>query len=160
MCYYSYAMKILVVSDSHGNDEILQELYSQYPNMDYYLHAGDSQSSSMVIYPFDSVLGNCDYYDFDRCRRIKTSVGDIFMKHFPTLRSNEAKDVKIFIHGHTHKNALYIDNDGLITLCPGSISRPRDGTIGSYVIINIENERIEIKVIEAETNNILKLLNL
>ena len=82
------------------------------------------------------------------------------MKHFPTLHNNEAKNVKIFIHGHTHRNELYMDNDGLITLCPGSISCPRDGTIGSYAIINIENEQIEIKVIEAETNNVLKLLNL
>ena len=153
-------MKILVVADSHGNDEILQDLYSQYPTMDYYLHAGDSQSSSMVIYPFDSVLGNCDYYDFDRCRRIPTPKGYLFMKHFPGISDKEKEGVSIFIHGHTHRNSLSVDKDGLITLCPGSITLPRDGTIGTYAIISIDSEHIEIQIIEAGTKNILKKMKL
>ena len=147
-------MKFLVASDSHGNDEILQDLYSQYPNMDYYLHAGDSQSSSMVIYPFDSVYGNCDFYDFDRCRRIKTPLGDVFMKHFPTLNSIEAKGVKFFIHGHTHRYSLK-EEDGIIIICPGSISIPRDGTIGTYVIMDIDEKGAEINVYELNSKNIL-----
>ena len=150
-------MKFLVVSDSHGNDEILQELYSQYPNMDYYLHAGDSQSSSMVIYPFDSVLGNCDYYDFDRCRRIKTPLGDVFMKHFPTLRSDEAKDVRFFIYGHTHRYKLE-EEDGIIYICPGSVSLPRDGTLGTYIIIDINEEEAVIEVYELGSKNVLSSL--
>ena len=150
-------MKFLVVSDSHGNDEILQDLYSQYPNMDYYLHAGDSQSSSMVIYPFDSILGNCDYYDFDRCRRIKTPLGDVFMKHFPTLRNDETKDVRFFIYGHTHRYKLK-EEDGIIYICPGSVSLPRDGTLGTYVIMNIEEEKATIEVYELGSKNILSSL--
>ena len=152
-------MKILVVSDSHGNDGILVDLYEQYPKMDLYLHAGDSQSSTMAIYPFDSVQGNCDYYDFDRCRRVITPQGYLFMKHYPSLNAKEKEGVKIFIHGHTHRNTLYIE-DGIITLCPGSLSHPRDGTLGSYATIEINEEKIEINIIELETKTILKRMKL
>ena len=147
-------MKILVVSDSHGNDGILMDLYNQYPKMDYYLHAGDSQSSSMAIYPFDSILGNCDYYDFDRCRKIYTPMGYLFMKHYPNITDKEKEGVKFFIHGHTHRFSLYKEKD-LICLCPGSVTHPRDGSLGSYAIIEISESKAEITIYELETKNIL-----
>ena len=147
-------MKILVVSDSHGNDEILKDLCNQYPKMDYYLHAGDSQSSMMAIYPFDSVEGNCDYYSFDRCRKIYTPTGYLFMKHYPVLNSKEKEGIKFFIHGHTHRYALY-KSDNIITICPGSVTHPRDGTIGSYAIMDINEEETTITIYELETKNIL-----
>lgn len=147
-------MKILVVSDSHGNDNVLMDLYTQYPNMDYYLHAGDSQSSSMAIYPFDSVLGNCDFYDFDERRKIYTPQGYLLMKHHPLIWGKEKEDIKFFIHGHTHKYELRKEND-LIILCPGSLSRPRDGTDGSYAIMEINEDKSVITIYELETKNIL-----
>lgn len=152
-------MKILVVSDTHGNDSILFDLYKQYPNMDYYLHAGDSQSSSMAIYPYDSILGNCDFYYFDRLRKIYTPKGYILMKHFPTINSKEMEDVKFFIHGHTHRYELKEEN-GLIIICPGSPTLPRDGTNGTYVIMDINDKYAEITVIELETKNILTSLKI
>ena len=70
-------MKILIASDSHRNDEILYQLVSEYPNMDLYLHAGDSQSFPEGIYPFDSCQGNCDSYPFDEKRLLRTEAGNI-----------------------------------------------------------------------------------
>ena len=147
-------MKILVVSDSHGNDGLLMDLYHQYPNMDLYLHAGDSQSSSMAIYPFDSVEGNCDFYNFDLRRKIYTPKGYLLMKHYPSISDKESEDIFLFIHGHTHKYELYSKN-GLITLCPGSLSRPRDGTDGSYAIIDINDVESTIVIYALHTKNIL-----
>ena len=147
-------MKILVVSDSHGNDKILQDLYKQYPEMDYYLHAGDSQSSTMAIYPFDSVEGNCDFYDFDRCRKIYTPMGYLFMKHYPVLNSKEREDIKFFVHGHTHRYAIYEEN-GVIVLCPGAISYPRDGSEGSYAIMDIHKNETNITICDLESKKIL-----
>ena len=49
-------MKILLVSDTHGHDEIYEELYRIYPKMDLYLDAGDSETEQMFICPFLSVL--------------------------------------------------------------------------------------------------------
>ena len=59
-------MKILLVSDTHGNNVALDALVKKYPNMDLYLHCGDSESDEYSIYPFRSVKGNCDYFgDFN-----------------------------------------------------------------------------------------------
>ena len=147
-------MKILVVSDSHGNDGLLMDLYHQYPNMDLYLHAGDSQSSSMAIYPFDSVEGNCDFYNFDLRRKIYTPKGYLLMKHYPSISDKEKEGVFLFIHGHTHKYELS-EKNGLITLCPGALSRPRDGTDGSYAIIDINDVESTIIIYALDTKNIL-----
>lgn len=153
-------MKILAVSDSHGRDDILLDLYTMYPKMDYYLHAGDSQSVSYNIFPFDSVLGNCDYYgDFPSFRRIKTSIGDIFIKHTPGINSKDKNGTKIFIYGHTHINELK-EIEGIIYLNPGSVSRPRDGSLGSYAIIEIKDNEAEITIYELGTKSILKRMKL
>lgn len=148
-------MKLLVVSDTHGQNEILKELYKEYPSMDYYLHAGDSNTHENELLPFEAVQGNCDYFDFNQRRLIRTPIGNILMKHHPYVTRNEIEDVKIFIHGHTHR--YEIDNsNGLIIMCPGSTSHPRDDSIGSYAIIEIENNILDIKIIELETKFTLK----
>lgn len=152
-------MKFLLVSDSHGNDQILRDLVEQYPNMDYYLHAGDSQSSSMAIYPFDSVEGNCDFYNFDRCRRINTPRGYLFMKHFPNMSNKEKEGVSIFVYGHTHRYKVFVE-DGIINICPGSLSRPRDDSNGSYAILEVNEDKIKVVIIDIETKNILECMEL
>ena len=151
-------MKILVVSDSHGNDSVLKDLLKEYPKMDYYLHAGDSQSTSYALFPFDSVRGNCDYFDFDIVRRINTPMGYLVMKHYPVLNSSEEKTTKIFIHGHTHRYG--IKKDSYITICPGSVTHPRDGSLGSYAILEIETDHINIFIVELGTKKILLKDNL
>ena len=151
-------MKILLVADSHGNDRILQDLYHQYEDMDYYLHAGDSQSSTMAIYPFDSVKGNCDFYDFDRCRKIYTPMGYLFMKHFPTLHNNESEDVKFFVHGHTHQ--VKVTKGNIVTICPGSLTRPRDGTNGTYMIMDIHKEKTTITIYDVEMKKVLNIIEI
>ena len=55
-------MKILLVSDSHSDYTALDQLAAKYPNMDLYLHAGDSEQDEFSIKPFISVRGNCDHY--------------------------------------------------------------------------------------------------
>ena len=54
-------MKILLISDSHGNNAAIEKLLKMYPTMDLYLHAGDIETDEQAIRPFDCVKGNCDY---------------------------------------------------------------------------------------------------
>ena len=37
-------MKVVVVSDSHGRDDLLYDLQEQYPNADAFLHCGDVEA--------------------------------------------------------------------------------------------------------------------
>ena len=147
-------MKILVVSDSHKDTETVLKLAEMYPNMDLYLHAGDSEDCSSNLYPFQSVQGNCDFYDFDEKRYIRLENCNLLMKHYPNLRKEEAEDISIFIHGHTHIYSVKKE-ERIIRICPGSIAYSRDSSKGSYAIIDIENQKINIKIYSLETKKVL-----
>lgn len=57
-------IKILAVSDSHGNKDILNELALRYSNqVDHFVHCGDSElsSSDLIWGIMSTVMGNCDY---------------------------------------------------------------------------------------------------
>ena len=147
-------MKYLVVSDAHGNVELMQELVKENPGVEGYLDAGDSMSDSYSIQPFRSVKGNCDYFPFDEKALIRNRGGNIFMRHLPYISLAESQDVKVFIHGHTHRYKIE-QKDNFIILCPGALSRPRDDSNGSYAILTIEEGKINIDIIDVFTKKIL-----
>ena len=147
-------MKILLVSDTHGDNESLESLVKQYPKMDLYLHAGDSQSDEYSLYPFVSVEGNCDYYDFDEKYRRLTPTGYLLMKHRTFFTDKEIKDNKILIHGHTHQFRISVDG-ATIFVCPGSLTLPRDGSNGSYAILTLEEGKGNIIIYDKKTKSIL-----
>ena len=147
-------MKILLVSDSHTQSQILQDLYHQYPNMDLYLHAGDSGLDIATIYPYVSVLGNCDYYPFDDRYRVYTPKGYLLMKHKPYFSPTEINDNKFLVHGHTHK-AYVKEENGHIFICPGSTTFPRDATDGTYVILDLSEKESSIIIYDINTKSVL-----
>ena len=140
-------MRILLVSDSHGNYQALDRLAKMYPNMDVYLHAGDSEQDEFSIMPFVSVRGNCDhYYDFPNYLVIPSPKGNIYVQHTPFASKDvlNKHNAKIVIHGHTHYRRNEIKN-GILFINPGAISYARDKYDGSYAIIEINENKIEVK---------------
>ena len=140
-------MKILLVSDSHGNNEAINMLLKQYPNMDLYIHCGDSESDEFSLYPYRSVMGNCDLaYDFPHHLIIPTPYGNMLVQHKPNpdadlLRSNH---IKVFAYGHTHVRK-YSEEFGIVCINPGSISFARDKYDGSYAIVTITEKKVEVE---------------
>ena len=140
-------MRILLVSDSHGNSEALDRLLIKYPKMDLYLHAGDLEADERSIRPFDCVKGNCDRYsDLPEKRIIHTPFGNLLMTHLPYMNQEIVKEyhIKIFVHGHTHRRKFVLEN-GIYIINPGAISYPRDGHDLSYAIVNITPEKVEVE---------------
>ena len=140
-------MKILLVSDSHGDYASLDQLTNQYPHMDLYLHAGDSEQDEWSIKPFISVRGNCDhYYDFPNFLVIPSPYGNIYVQHTPYISHNliNEHNAKIVIHGHTHVRRNEMKN-GILFINPGAISYARDKFNGSYAIIEIDSKNVEVK---------------
>ena len=140
-------MKILLVSDSHGDYESLDRLLNMFPNMDLYLHAGDSEQDEFSIKPFISVRGNCDhYYDFQNFLVIPSPQGNIYVQHTPYVSKSviSKHNAKIVIHGHTHIRRNEKVND-ILYVNPGAISYARDKYEGSYAILNIEKNKLEVK---------------
>ena len=140
-------MKILLVSDSHGDYQALDQLAAKYPNMDLYLHAGDSEQDEFSIKPFISVRGNCDhYYDFPNYLVILSPFGNIYVQHTPYVSKSVINEhnAKIVIHGHTHVRRNETKN-GILFINPGAISYARDKFNGSYAIIEIDSKNVEVK---------------
>ena len=140
-------MKILLVSDSHGDYQALDQLAAKYPNMNLYLHAGDSEQDEFSIKPFISVRGNCDhYYDFPNYLVIPSPFGNIYVQHTPYVSKSVINEhnAKIVIHGHTHVRRNETKN-GILFINPGAISYARDKFNGSYAIIEIDSKNVEVK---------------
>ena len=139
-------MKILLVSDSHGDYEALDNLAKKYPDMDLYLHAGDSEQDEFSIKPFISVRGNCDhYYDFPNYLVIPSPFGNIYVQHTPYISKSVISEhnAKIVIHGHTHTRRNEFVN-GILFINSGGLSYARDKYDGSYAILNVEEKSVEV----------------
>ena len=140
-------MKILLVSDSHSDYASLDRLAAMYPNMDLYLHAGDSEQDEWSIKPFISVRGNCDhYYDFPNFLIIPSPYGNIFIQHLPFVSKStiDEHNAKIVIHGHTHTRRKE-EKNGILYVNPGAISYARDKYDGSYAILDIDSNHVDVK---------------
>lgn len=140
-------MKIVIVSDTHGDSYSLQKILLRETGVDLYIHAGDSVAPKEEINPFAAVRGNCDMVyrkDYEKEYECMTPYGKLHMEHIPLndimVEALKLEGVKIFVHGHTHVRKKECD-DGVYTFCPGSLSFPRDNDKGTYLVLEItENE--------------------
>lgn len=140
-------MKIVFVSDTHGELSLLKEVALKEYDASVYFHLGDSECEANEIAPFCSVKGNCDsslfHYPLSRTF-VLPSGKKIFLRHHPfssveDYRNLEKEGFSYFIHGHTHKRREeQIGN--LKVYCPGSLDYPRDGNYGSYLVLEANEE--------------------
>ena len=65
-------MKIVVVSDSHGRNDILKTIQEKHPNAKLFIHCGDLEDDPMNYPGYIIVRGNNDYFGrFENERIIK-----------------------------------------------------------------------------------------
>lgn len=147
-------MKVIIVSDTHGNNDFVDKIVSKYPKADKFLHAGDSCCNEYMISPFKTVRGNCDYYVDNIYRIIEVNDVRIFMFHGDRfnlsiealVRLSKDYNCNVIIHGHTHKSG-YTFSDGVHIICPGSLYIPRGG-VPSYAVMEFtsyKDIKVEIK---------------
>ncbi len=150
-------MRILLISDSHANNEAIDNLIRLWPDVELYLHAGDSEVAPQMIYPFRTVRGNCDYtFDMQDELIIPTPFGNVLMRHKADVSPSYLKknNIKLFIYGHTHKKECYKKND-IAYVNPGAISYARDGQ-ESYAILENHELDIDVTYYSLATNEIIK----
>ncbi len=142
-------MRIVVISDTHGDDEVVRKVFLREQKADVFLHAGDVCSMPIEVTPFICVRGNCDmfYPQYPSHFSMDTEYGKLYIQHYPRSRS-ELSDLKkdgvtIFVHGHTHVKEIK-DYEGVKVLCPGSASRPRDD-YASYMVIKTSENEVEVE---------------
>lgn len=143
-------MKIVIVSDSHGDNGALQRVYLKEYDAEVFLHAGDSVAPSESIVPFVGVRGNCDgpfREDYPLFRLIKTPFGLLKIQHYPLFGASSFDDLKsegvaIFVHGHTHIQEEE-EVSGVKIFCPGSVSFPRDNEKGTYLVLDVSPSSVQ-----------------
>lgn len=134
-------MKIVVVSDSHSNLTVLNDIVMKNYDADVFYHLGDSELPEYLLNSYTCVRGNCDYNDFPRDRDCILEGFKIHLEHGNSLNFaiNSEQYIKekkcdIFLFGHTHKK--YVNKIGsTYVFNPGSITRPRDSEIGTYLVL-------------------------
>lgn len=159
-------MKILVVSDSHGNyRNLLEALEKQIRTCDIVIHLGDGIADLERIkadFPdkmFVSVRGNCDVYPPSSVKReeiLNIEGHGILCVHGHDLGVREStarlenqiieRGLDIGLFGHTHvalERYLPLDGEkrGIWLFNPGSISCPRDGR-PSYGLLELRGESV------------------
>lgn len=129
-------MKIAVVSDTHGNWQLIEKALQEEP-VDYLMFLGDNAEDGRQLerslgIPAFIVQGNCDYSDPAPVERMVELGGwqfllchghSCFVKENLTWLWAEARDRKVdfALYGHTHQ-AFYEERDGITVINPGAVS--------------------------------------
>ena len=150
-------MKIIVMSDSHGDLEMVQAISTLPENLivNALFHCGDSEL------PFDhpvfgqmvKIRGNCDTdARFPNNVVVKVDEKTIYAVHGHEHNVNQTlmtlhydaikKNADIVLFGHTHLYGAYLI-DGILFVNPGSTQLPRGGKKATYAIVEW-NEKIRI----------------
>ncbi len=148
-------MQIVLVSDTHGRNEVFAQLRERHPLANAYLHAGDSETDPINLDGFASVQGNNDYYSSHPDQLVLDLGGvRVLMVHshqyhnanrIPGLVARAKKaGAKLVFYGHTHIYSV-TTVDGITLVNPGSLWRNRDFTPESYALITVFDEQIEIE---------------
>lgn len=149
-------VRILLVSDNHGDREALKVLREMYADYDYFVHCGDSEMTIDELEGFLCVRGNNDFALGNNApdqrileaggHRIYICHGHMdFLSYFhyePMARRAKAQgcDTVFFGHVHTYDDLTV---DGVRLLNPGSLRHNRDGSPPSYMLVHISDSGIE-----------------
>lgn len=150
-------MKILVLSDSHGNiTNMVRAVTAENPHMIF--HLGDCWRDSETLHdrfpeiPLHQVPGNCDYRSFEPAeqlvfledKRILLCHGHTCGVKQSLLTAGymaEEQNLDLFLFGHTHKPLVDMRGKTLF-LNPGSIG---DHFRPTYGIVTLENGRLDAR---------------
>lgn len=149
---------IIVMSDSHGDREIVKEIKDRYQGkVDAIFHNGDSElrPDDTVWEGIHVVRGNMDFYS-EYPERLLTEVGDIRVAqtHGHLYHINfdfqkldlwaQEQEADICLYGHLHVPNAWRKGKTLF-LNPGSISQPR-GSIQECLYARVEITDKQFKV--------------
>lgn len=158
-------MKIIVVSDSHGDTYILNKIIEEYKDADLFIHCGDYCIPDYMMNAYRFVRGNCDWSSEAPIKiDIDSFFGKVHVEHGDSYEmiSNpeeyiKSLKVKIFLSGHTHvQQSKIIGNTYVFN--PGSLTHPTRTNYGSFLIINIDEQTkkliYEFKKVDIKTGEI------
>ena len=136
--------KIVIMSDNHGDMNILTDIKVLEDDADYYIHCGDSESYSLQdLDGFVAVKGNNDWsLDLPQTARLDIEGRHLLITHGQFLKKYNGD---VVISGHTHM-PLAKEENGLWLINPGSTSWPRGGSKRSYAVVMIDDKNVDVMI--------------
>ncbi|PWF99595.1 metallophosphoesterase [Levilactobacillus bambusae] len=142
-------MKLLVVSDNHGDRDILEKVFATADSETTIFHCGDSElaADDEIWSDVSVVKGNMDWDEYPEM--LTNQVGDqfVFLTHGHLFDVNDSLNklslkaeelgANMVLFGHTHQLGAEV-RDHTLFLNPGSISQPRGKYAdlgGTYAVI-------------------------
>lgn len=164
-------MKIIVVSDTHRNFNVLDDIIKANSDADMLIHLGDGEHEFELAeefyptLPMVYVAGNCDFGDHERSHiaiaggmRIFCCHGHMYHVHLGIghlVSEAQKNDCSIALYGHTHIYRAE-QKGGVFVMNPGSPSQPRGGNKLTYGIITISGAgEVKMEIRSAEDNMVL-----
>ena len=155
-------MKVLVISDTHGNIDKVRDLLEmlQRSEIKIVLHCGDYISDARLIQKFYKnlevygVYGNCDVGFGGEYSTVVTIEGvAIYMTHghrygvkwgeYDELAIDAAAHgAVVAVCGHSHQ-AFLEEIEDVLVMNPGSMTLPRDSKWPSYGVLDLEDGKIK-----------------
>lgn len=157
-------MQLLVLSDTHLQNNLLKNITDRYPTMDYYIHCGDSslENDNPLLAKYLTVNGNHDQSgNFKtniifkagkyRCLITHGNKFNIYYGNEQLITFMKKKHIDIAFHGHTHVPAYsVIENKYIIN--PGSVMVNRSSYgFGTFAIVTIIENNIDVKFYHSST---------
>lgn len=151
-------MRILIISDSHGNNSAYSVILKKEKDLDMIIHCGDISGSEYYYSqtapcPLVMVNGNNDYSsDIPMNAQFELGKYSVWVTHGHKNHVNFGRDwlmeeaqnrgADIVLYGHTHVPRIeYDDERRIYAVNPGSLTYPRqEGHNPSYIIMEIDDK--------------------
>ncbi len=163
-------MKIVVISDSHGDRRVVEKILTKHDDAAMFIHLGDGEREMHALLLSRPQLNGCLHYLQGNCdsgflisgtqsqliltlpygHRIFAAHGHNYQVKFGTSRiAYEARmhNADIVLYGHTHARECRYE-DGTYIINPGSVSCPRDGRAPCYAVIDISESGVMPNLID------------
>lgn len=141
-------MKIVAMSDSHGNAAAVEKVIAQNHNADGFYHLGDGWRDFAFAALEPGVLrvgvrGNCDMTSAlpqNDIRilegvRIAAFHGEEFYGIADAVRLAVKYQAKVVLHGHTHEPNIEFVN-GVYIVCPGTL---KYRAVQTYAVLELKD---------------------
>ncbi|MDO4670778.1 MAG: metallophosphoesterase [Aerococcus sp.] len=129
--------KIVIVSDNHGDREILETIVSRHrEEADAFIHCGDSEgmADDPIWQSFTVVQGNVDFAPFPIAETVEFPEGKLLVTHGHrfdvkgdlNVLANYAKEAGCTVACFGHSHVMTLERvQGVLMINPGSVRLPR-----------------------------------
>lgn len=149
-------MRILVISDTHGNQAALFRAFEAAGRIDSIIHLGDGEADAALLsavetIPVLRIAGNCDagstaprelICEWNNVRLLLCHGDRYGVKTGLTrlIQRGHAAEADAVLYGHTH-SAQIDENEGLWLINPGTMTYP--APLHSYAILELTPEGLK-----------------